>query len=477
MDDLTPDQWQAEEDWHHAQVEAGHSIAALIDGFRGTDTGNAERFAAIAEGRARYVADWGKWIVYEDGRWRLDPGDALVTELAKDVPRTMFRFAAGAEGSGRDDLWKWAKRSEAGAQIAGMVRLARGIPGIRTDSNDLDADPWALNVANGTVDLRTGKLRRHNPDDLITRRAPFAYDPTARGPRWEAFLERILPGHDLRRFVQRAAGYSTTGDVSEQVLILAIGDGANGKSTFVDAVQHTLGDYAGTVAKDLLIAQRHEAHPTSAADLFRLRFATAVETEATNRLAEARVKNLTGGDQIKARRMREDFWSFTPSHKLWLFANHLPRISGTDHGIWRRIRVVPFSVVIPEAERDRDLPAALADEAPAILAWLIEGARDWLDTGLEPPPEVVAATEQYRVASDWFANWIEDHNLELGPVSELRILTSELARSYRDWALANGEEPLSRQDLAKELERRGCRPKKVQSARFWTGIARREGAE
>jgi putative DNA primase/helicase len=230
------------------------------------------------------------------------------------------------------------------------------------------------------------------------------------------------------------------------------------------------GTYGGTIAKDLLIAQRHEAHPTSAADLFRLRFTSAVETEQSNAFAEARVKSLTGGDLIKARRMREDFWSFTPTHKIWLAANHLPKITGTDAAIWRRIKVVPFDVVIPEAERDPYLLDALQAELPGILAWAVRGCTDWLSHGLGTPSAVQAATDAYRAESDWFAAWLDDTGLELA--KNTSILTNELTRIYRDWAIANGEEPLGRRTLASELERRGCRAGKSGSARFWSGITK-----
>ena len=447
-------------------------VPVAADGFRFTEVGNSDRLIARHGERLRYVPTWGRWLAWDGCRWAQDHRDVQVTELAKDVSRGLWELVETMEKGGeRDTHIRWAQSSESAHVVANTIKLARGVPGVPIDHIELDADPMLLNVINGTIDLSTGILFKHDPERLCTLMAGTWFDPNAAAPRWETFLERVLPDPDLRNFVQRAVGYSLTGDVGAQIMFLLISEGANGKSTFVDAVTAMLGEYAGTAAKDLLITQKHEAHPTSMADLFRVRFAAAMETEATNTFAEAKVKALTGGDAIKARRMREDFWTFTPTHKLWLSSNYLPKITGTDTAIWRRIRVVPFNVTIPTDERDPTLPAALRDELPGILAWAVRGCLAWQAEGIEPPQSVIDATAAYRAESDWFSAWCEDSNLVLD--SDERILTGELASSYRDWCSTNGEIPINRNAFAKELRARGCRDASNGSARVWLGIGRK----
>jgi putative DNA primase/helicase len=346
------------------------------------------------------------------------------------------------------------------------------VPGVIIEHDELDSDPWLLNVANGTIDLRTGKLHRHNPEQLHSRTAGARWVMDAAAPRFEAFLEAILPDPEVRSYVQRAIGYSLTGSTGEQVIFLAIGNGSNGKSTLIEAVSKMMGDYAGPVAKDLIISQRHEAHPTSMADLFRLRFAVAMETEATNTLAEARVKALTGGDRVKARRMGENFWDFEPTHKLWLAANHLPKIIGTDNGIWRRIRVVPFSVEIDEAHRDPNLPVALANELPGILRWAVEGCLEWQRQGLNTPAVVAEATNTYQNESDWFPQFLDECGWELG--NGKHTTAKALNNSFSDWVKTNGEN-LTKNVLLKELEKHRCHQSRSGTARAWLNIGKTSG--
>lgn len=446
-------------------------IPMAEDGFLFTETGNSNRLIARHGEHLRYVPAWGRWLAWDGTRWEQDPRDVRVTELAKDVASGVWEIVDTLpKGEDRNRHVAWARASETANNVANTIKLSRGVPGVPIPHEELDADPMVMNTTNGIIDLATGKLLEHDPERLCSMMAGTWYDPDAPAPRWEAFIQRVLPDPDLRSYVQRAVGYSLTGTVGEQVMFLLIGEGANGKSTFVDAVTAMLGEYAGTAAKDLLIAQKHEAHPTSMADLFRLRFAAAMETEATHTFAEAKVKALTGGDHIKARRMREDFWTFAPTHKLWLSSNYLPKITGTDTAIWRRIRVVPFTVTIPAHERDPQLGQGLRDELPGILRWAIDGCLAWQRNGIEPPSSVLDATANYRAESDWFTAWTADSNIELDPSA--RILVSEINSSYRTWCSGNGEIPINRNAFAKELTTRGCRDSRNGSARMWLGIGR-----
>jgi putative DNA primase/helicase len=323
-------------------------------------------------------------------------------------------------------------------------------------------------VENGTIDLHTGELHPHKREDLITKLAPVEYDAEAVAPNFEAFLEQVLPSEELRRFVQRAIGYSLTGDVSEQVLLFMYGAGANGKSTLINAVLSMLGDYGMQAAPELLTAKQG-THPTELADLQGARLAASVEVEDGRRLAESLVKQLTGGDRIKARFMRQDFFEFEPTHKVILAANHKPTIRGTDHAIWRRIKLIPFEVTIPKAKQDPRLFAKLRGELPGILAWAVRGCLEWQRDGLGEPEEVRKATEAYRAEMDVLAAYI-DERCWLGANAEAQA--KPLFDDYRSWCDANGERSESQRRFATRLAERGLEKEKVGGVVKWYGIGR-----
>ena len=448
-------------------------VGALQDGSRATDAGNADRLVAATEGTIRFVHAWGRWIVYRDGRWVIDFGDALVSDTARIVARRVFDMIPSIRDSGeRDRAFKWAKRSESAAAISAMVKLARGIPSVLTDHNDLDNDPWILNCVNGTIELQTGRLRAHDPDDLCTMQAPVMFDPDAGAPLFEAVLERALPDETVRSFVQRWAGSAITG-IPVQALLLAVGSGANSKSVIMEALQRTLGDgYSVVPHKSLLVAGRHEQHPTHLASLKGARLVVAPETEAGDRLNEEVIKTLTGGDRLRARRMREDEWSFLPTWSAAMHTNHSPRIRGTDEGIWRRLHQVPFSVTIPEKERDETLTERLAaSELPGVLNWMIAGCVDWLDhqRRLDPPPAITKATAKYRETQDHLGRFIAAKCV----VAAARSITSrDLRQAYESWCQEEGEKPWTAKAVGAELSRRGCDSVKMGkgNVRTWIGL-------
>jgi putative DNA primase/helicase len=297
-----------------------------------------------------------------------------------------------------------------------------------------------FNVLNGTIDLRTGRLRPHRREDYLTKLCPIKL-PTDAGVDpilWLEFLHRIFEGKaQLIEFLQRLIGMALVGEVLEHVLPIFHGIGANGKSVFLETICGMLGsDYAMNAPPGLLIASKSERHPTELADLHGKRFVAAIETADGGRLSEALVKELTGGDSIRARRMREDFWQFRPSHTVVLATNHRPTIRGTDHGIWRRIRLVPFSVVIPDAEQDKELGIKLRAEWSAILRWAVAGCLAWQRDGLQAPPEVLAATSDYRTDSDTLGEFLRDR-CDIDNAFEARA--TDLYRSYKNWAEGRGE--------------------------------------
>ena len=444
---------------------------ALADGFRPTDAGNAARLVSAADGRIRFVHAWGKWLVYREGAWTEDAKDALVTEQAKEVSRRLFRCAVDLPAKERDVMLSWALKCELSGVISAMIRLTRGVPGVLVEHERLDADPYLFNCLNGTVDLRTGQLRPHNPDDLITMQAPVMFDAAAVAPLWQACVERWLPDPEVRRFVQRAVGSGLTGHPLES-LFVNVGTGGNGKSKFYGTVAEILGPFAVTPHKSLLVATKHEGHPTHVASLFRARTLIAPETSQDDQLDEELVKNLTGGDILRARRMREDEWSFRPTHTAFMHTNYRPKIRGVDEGIWRRVRLIPWSVTIPPAERDEHLADKLRAEASGILNWLIEGALEWQRIGLAEPSSVLAATAEYRTAEDHIGRFIADACV----VGDVEYVSSKALRTaYEHWCGEASEEPVTPQKFGRDMSGRGFDSTRMGSptARHWLGIGLR----
>jgi len=439
-------------------------------GYSRTDIGNAERIIARHGDGLRYVYDWKKWLVQDGKRWKPD-NTGEVVRRAKRTVKAMYHEADPGDGSPvNSELAKHAIKSESKSSIEAMIVLAQSEVPVIPD--ELDRDPWLLNVENGTIDLRGGELREHRREDLITKIAPVEYDPAAEAPIFEEFLKRILPSESLRKFVQRAVGYAATGVVTEEVLVILHGTGDNGKTTLINAIMEALGDYAIQAARDLLLTKQG-AHPTELTDLFGTRFVGCSETDDGRRLAEALVKQLTGRAKIRARGMREDFWEFAPTHTIFLDTNHRPEVRGTDHAIWRRIKLVPFEVKIDEAEKDRNLPAKLREELPGILAWIVQGCLEYQRQGLGEPDEVTNATAGYRAEMDVLAAFIEDE-CEVRP--EVWAKFANLYAAYTRWCDESNEKPEKKRRFADLLTERGFeKGKGTDNVAIRWGIALRHG--
>jgi putative DNA primase/helicase len=412
----------------------------------------------------RYCHLWRKWLVWDGRRWRVDD-TAGAMRLAKDTARRIFHEAAAVEPEDatkqaereaeakRKQLTAWAFATQTKSALRNMLELAASEPGIPVLPADLDRDPWVLNVRNGTIDLRTGQLRPHRRADLLTKLAPVDYRPDAPCPTWERFLARVMNGdQELIGFLQRAVGYSCTGDVSEEILLLLHGVGANGKSKFLETIQAALGQYAQEAPGDLLLSKRRGGIPNDVARLMGARFVASIETGEGESLDEGLVKHLTGGDTITARYLYGEFFEFAPTHKLWLSTNHKPSVFGTDEGIWRRILLVPFTAYIPPQERDKRLLDKLRAELAGVLAWIVGGCLEWQRQGLHPPAKVTEATSKYRADQDDLGAWIEQRCIR---TDDARATFKELYDSYEAWCAAGRLTPVNSREFGSSLTERG----------------------
>ncbi|HEX7126648.1 MAG TPA: phage/plasmid primase, P4 family [Thermodesulfobacteriota bacterium] len=443
-----------------------------------TDTGNAERLVAADGEDLRYCEQAGRWFVYDHaaGVWIRDEAGEVMRR-AKMIPRAMYQEAAGlADDKARAALVAHARKSESEPALRRMVKLAESEPGIPIRLDAFDADPWVFNVANGTLDLREGTFGPHRRERLLTKRAPVAYDPDAECPTFRAFLARIFAGdQDVIGFVQRAVGYSLTGDTSEQILLFLWGLGANGKTTLLELLRALLGDYAEVADFSTFLASDRDGPRNDLAKLRAARLVTAVEVGEGRRLAEALVKQVTGGDMLTARFLFHEFFTFRPAFKLWLAANHKPAIKGTDHAIWRRIRLIPFTVTIPPEEQDRDLPAKLRAELSGVLNWALEGCRAWQRDGLGQAEAVRQATAAYQAEQDPVGPFL-DEACVLEPSAY--VPSNALRNAYERWCEANGEKPVSPRAFADRLKERGLvADKGTGGRRQWLGIRLVEGSE
>jgi putative DNA primase/helicase len=424
---------------------------------RFTDLGNARRLVAKYGDMIRHDSARG-FMVYDDSRWLRD-STGEVERAAKATVLEMYEEAAACpDEAQRKALAQWAVRCESEARLRAMIALVRSEWEIAASADIWDRDPYLLNVENGTVDVGShGMLCPHNPDQHITKIAgtwaPDQYRPAPSCLNWLTFLDQIMNGRSsVVDFLQRAVGYSLTGSVTEQCLFFLHGLGANGKSTFLRILLYLLADYARQAEPDLLIARRGEVHPTNVASLAGTRLVVCSEVEAGRRMAESMIKQLTGGDIITARFMRGDFFQFEPTFKVWLAANHKPEIRGTDNAIWRRIRLIPFDVTIPKEQQDPELVSKLREELPGIMAWAIEGARQWQAHGLGIPAVVRAATQSYREEQDVLAAFLTEC---CTTGDGMKAPAKTLYASFRQWSQDNGEPVKTQKEFGMRLAERG----------------------
>lgn len=404
----------------------------------------------------RYTDAWGRWNMWNGTYWKRDD-----TRQVLDIARGVCREVSSSCGDAK------LGRQVAGAStVASVERLARADRRHAATVDQWDADPWLLNTPAGIVDLRMGTIRPASREDYCTKITAAA--PGGECPLWLAFLSRITDHNtELQKFLQRISGYALTGITREDALFFLYGTGANGKTVFINTIAGVMGDYAKTAPMEAFTASMNEQHPTDLAGLQGARLVTATEIEDGKRWAESKIKRLTGGDKISARFMRQDFFEYTPQFKLVIAGNYKPGLGAVGEAIRRRFHLIPFTVTIPEAERDEELTKKLRAEWGGILQWMIEGCLAWQREGLNPPAIVRDATEDYLAAEDCIGQWLEER-CETGPNCSSTV--SELYGSYQGWLIHNGEAECSQKRFSQYLEARRFTRERSSGARSFRGL-------
>lgn len=447
------------------QSEAEFFAASTSEGARPSadlsDIGNADLLMDKAAGGFRYCSDIGKWLQWEGARWGVLADAGPVRELAESVARGLDR---GASGRGADDADKararhW-ERSNSRSGLAAMVSILQDRADMRLRGDQLDGHAYELNTPDGIVDLRTGQLWPSNPERFHSKLTGVGLDPASEYPRWNAFLRRTFGGNTaLIEFMQRLCGLAAIGEVRDHVLPFLFGTGSNGKSVMLEVLSSVLGDYAIEAPANFLLAGR-EKHETEIARLHGARLVVCSEVNRGERFDEAKVKVLTGGDRLAGRFMRGDFFDFTPTHTLFLMGNHWPQVHGGGDSFWRRLKMIEFRHQVPEHERIDGLAAQIVEaEGRAILAWVVDGARQVLADGLRPPPEVERATDDYRSDTRGSVERFLDEVCTVG--GDTPREAAAVYASYRAWALHNGELPVNNRQFGMDARSAGVQRKRV----------------
>lgn len=422
-----------------------------------TDLGNGERFASRHGMRARYIPGDKAWYVWNGTKWHRDE-QLQVKRYAKDTIRALKDEALKLTNADeRMRLIKHVHASESSGRLDALLTCASSEPGIALTVDQFDQHPMLLTCQNGTLDVGTRTLHDNAPTNLITRAANTIYDPGALCPAWNKFLFEIFDGNrDLIGYMQRAVGYSMTADMREDVIHILWGTGSNGKSTWGNTLGAVLGDYAESASVDTFlsetIARNSNAPKEDLARLRGARFVRASEPDERRSLNASLLKELTGREEITARFLFGSTFKFKPVFKLWISANHKPAIHDASHGMWRRVQLIPFTVEISEAKKDKTLEGRLLGESSGILNWAVQGAQDWLQYGLQPPAIVAAATEQYRTDSDLLGLFIRD----VCAIDEWRkIDAAQHYKVYCEWCQRTGERAWANQSFHRKLTDRG----------------------
>lgn len=407
-------------------------ITATIQKMHFTDTDNAELLVMMYAADLRYCHKWEKWMIWDGTRWKKSE-DKHITEVAKMMAKELYR-RAGEESTGenkfRAALASHAISSKSRAKINNMIELARSDPRVSTLPSIYDRDIWLLNCQNGTLDLRTGKRRSHRKEDYLTKSVNTYYDPQAKCPQWEDFLDRVLHEDEkLIAYLQRVSGYALTGSTEEQMWVFVYGPTATGKSTYLETMLGLMGDYAIAVDPSTLMVKRTDAIRSDVARMAGIRMVKTIETQQGQRLSESMIKAHTGGDTIVARNLYQGEFEFTATHKIFLGSNYMPEIKRMDDAMARRFNVIPFDIVIPKDERDPDLKEKLKKEWPGILAWAVRGCLEWQHIGLDMPTQIRQANYKYELEMDVIGRFVKEW-----------VTSGNFLKALVAWAAKSGEE-------------------------------------
>ena len=463
------DQQQYDEfsfDFHNGDAEVVEDKPAKK--FRLTELGNAERIAYEYGHTIKYVGDMG-WLIWDGKRWRVD--------TKKEIERITNKVLRGLYKSDDEMETKWARMCERrNIRMNSIKDLMPLVPGER---EDFDRHKYFFNVENGIVDLKTGQLQPHNRELNLTKITNVVHDEKAECPAWLLFLNQIFKGDkDLIEYMQRLVGYSLTGAISEQGMYFLVGGGSNGKSVFINTIKKMMGDYGVQTSSETFIKRKGDGANNDIARLNGSRFVSAVESEEGEKLQESLVKTITGGEPILARFLRQEFFEFLPEFKVFFTTNHKPVIGGLDDGIWRRVKIIPFTLSLKPHERDKKLEEKLSLEMSGILNWAIKGCLKWQQSGLKEPRVVAEATGDYKEDMDILAPFLyESCYIDEIENEEIRIEAKELYNVYDRWCFGSGERSLGNRTFYRMLETKGFKKVKgTGNKTFITGITLKDRA-
>ncbi|KAB2929146.1 MAG: hypothetical protein F9K24_20695 [Leptonema illini] len=443
-----------------------------------TDSGNAEMFAFLFADQVRYCKQWGSWLVWSEGRWKRDEEGIVETMVKSTIDKIWeeVRMHHKRDSKHFNELIEWAKKSRSRGGRKNVEALARKEASIKVSANELDKNPMLLNFRNGVLDLETHEFREHDRIEYHTKQCPFDYDPGEIYPhRWRNFLSEIFADTTnpakMIAYLREMIGITLTGTTPVQAFWFCYGKGANGKSVFLQTIQSILGSYADTTPTETLMHSDRTSIPNDVARLQGLRMVAASEIEDGRRWNESRIKDLTGGDTITARFLHKEFFTFKPEFKLWIAGNHKPGLRGTDHGIQRRVKLIPFTSTIPQEKRIpfEEMKASLLAEASGIINWALEGLKLFREDGYWEPEDVSAATREYFSENDLIGQFL-DEACELDKSGIARITKKELYAHFSTYSEENGLRPMSNVKFSLLISERGFDESKSAGERCWIGI-------
>ena len=433
-----------------------------------TDAGNAEMLADMLRGQYLYIPEQKAWYRYNGKVWEEDVSNQIIQDIIKCLRQAQKEALNISDDDKREKTMKWLLSSESQAKIKAALNLMESIPFMCARINQFDRDDMLLNVQNGTVDLRTGELREHNREDYLTKICNVGYNPDAKSALFEIFLDEITEGNQAKKlYLQKLSGYCCTAKISEEEFYQAKGSGQNGKTKLFETIKYCLGSYAVTASPDILMQKDMTSIPNDIARLQGVRLVIMSEPDPGKRFSDNAIKSLTGGDTIIARFLHKEYFEFTMKAKMVMLTNHEIKAIGTDHGLWRRIVVIPFTYQVPEEKKDKHLQEKLIADAEAVLAWMIQGCLLWQKEGLQQPQELIEVKDEYRKAQDAVGLFLEECCTE---DAKSRVSAADLYKAYIQWCQDTGEYEISQRQFGTRLREKGYTSLKSNSI-YWCGLS------